>query len=229
MTNIKRKIITYFAIYKIIQKIKKSIYDANRVGKELFIITHYIYNNQIKNNIYDVLINDPDIKMFSIVKYFNNYIIFEDFIKLFSIKLFKINIKYLTYFIRGYYLNNNNNLYSTNINTNYLSFNYFVLYDFYPYFLEQIYYYIKIHFEINNKIKFLINLDEDKYSINDFTDICTYKLVFIHKHKYYNNSIKNILEFIFTNISDIKLLNTTEEKILFNVYNTVFINNNINY
>lgn len=229
MKNIKRKIITYFAIYKIIQKIKKSRYYAYNIGKELFIITQFLYNKEITNNTYEDLIRLNGIEDFIVFKYLYSDIIFDNFIQILSNKIFNKKIKYLTYFLRGYYLNNINSLYSTNINKKYLNFNYFVLYDFHPYFLEQIYKYINLNNTINNKIKFLINLDEDKYSINDFTDKCIYKLVFIHKIKYYNNSIKNLLKFIFYNINDINKLDNNEEKRLFNIYYYNIINDNYNY
>lgn len=218
MNNIKRKIITKFAIYKIIKKINKSIYNAYSIGEELFIISHFLYNKEIREKTYGDLIKIKERNDFIIIKYLNKDIIYDNFIKLLSQKLFKINITYLSYFLRGYYLNNTNNLYNTNINTKNMQFNYFVLYDFHSYFLEQIYNYINLNCSINNKIKFLLNLDDDKYSINDFTDKCKYKLVFINKRKYYNNSIKNLLKIIFYNINNINKLKNYEEKILFNIY-----------
>ena len=101
--------------------------------------------------------------------------------------LIKIKKEYLSSFLRGYYLNILD-LYSTNINYYYIDHNYFVLYDYHPYLLLLIYKIIVKDHILSYKIKLLFNYIEDKYSINETTEDCNYKLIFIHKSKYYNNN-----------------------------------------
>lgn len=221
MNNIKHKFITNLSIYRIIKKIKKSNKSAYNIGYELSYISYILYilldNNTdiIFDNIiiYNYLKNDNIFENLCIAKYFSKNILYYHFFKNFSIKLSKIKDNYLFTFIRGYYFNHNN-LYSTNLNYSFLDYNYFVLYDFHTYFLSIIYKRL-INNEYKNKIKFLLNYDADKYSIDDFINLCNYKLVFIHKQKYYNNSIKNLLHLLYKNNNQ---LYSREDEILYNIY-----------
>ena len=47
-----------------------------------------------------------------------------------------------------------------------------------------------------------IKYEYDKYSINELTDDINFKLVFIHKKKYYNNSIYLLLHYLFDGFND---------------------------
>lgn len=228
MTNIKLYIITKYSLYKIIQKIKKSDLDAYNIGYELSYLAHIMYNifhdphiNILDNAlIYNLISNVYDYNNLYISKYLSKNILYNDFFKLLSYKLEKI--KHIYSFMRGYYINEYN-LYSTNINSCYLDFNYLVLYDFHPYFLYIIYKKLN-KLILKNKIKFLLNYDKDEYSINEYSDKCDYKLVFIHKSKYYNNSIKNILKLLYTNCE----LFSQEDEYLYQIY-VGYMNTDINY
>ena len=87
---------------------------------------------------------------------------------------------------------------------------YFVLYDFNTEYLDYIYYNILQSVKYPAKIKYLKNTHSDKYSINDLTDTIPYKLVFLHKTKYYHNIIYKILSLLFTSIENDGYLNDVE-------------------
>jgi hypothetical protein len=228
MKNIKNKFITIISIYKIINYIKKSNNHALKIGTEFSYFSYYLYNNILNedsdfntnfnnNNIYEILKENSNLKYYKIFKYLNKNIDYNNFIKLFTNYLIKIKKEYISSFLRGYYLNILD-LYSTNINYYYIDNNYFVLYDYHPYILELIYKIIVKDYILSYKIKLLFNYIEDKYSINEMTEDCNYKLIFIHKSKYYNNNIKNVLDLLFYNISDKEQLLSDNEKILYDKY-----------
>lgn len=231
MNNIKNKFITNISIYNIIKNIKKSKNHAYIIGTELSYISYLLYdfihndNNKdlIFNNnfIYNELILNNEFLELSIAKYFSKNILYFDFFKKFSLKLEKIDQTYLFTFFRGYYINHYL-LYSSNLQYSFLDNNYFILYDFHSYFLYIIYK-IMNSSVIQNKIKFLLNYDHDLYSINDYIDMCEYKLIFIHKHKYFNNSIKNILNLLYNNIKNTNELYNKEDELLYNIYSTYLL------
>jgi hypothetical protein len=57
--------------------------------------------------------------------------------------------------------------------------------------------------------------------------MCEYKLIFIHKPKYLNNSIKNILNLLYNNIQNAKELYNKEDEFLYNIY-TAYLLTDIN-
>jgi hypothetical protein len=235
MNNIKNKIITNICIYNIIKNIKKSKNHAYLIGIELSYISYllydFIYNDDnqdlIFNNnfIYNELILHGEFLELSIAKYFSKNILYFDFFKKFSLKLEKINQTYLFTVFRGYYINNFL-LYSSNLQYSFLDKNYFILYDFHSHFLYIIYKIMDSSI-LKNKIKLLLNYDNDLYSINDYINMCEYKLIFIHKPKYLNNSIKNILNLLYNNIQNAKELYNKEDEFLYNIY-TAYLLTDIN-
>jgi len=183
---------------------------------------------KIYNSVFYHLINQLNTKFqFNISL---KYILFINSIKFFNKfnhKLYKLNKSIIYSYFRGYYINNLY-LYSTNINiknirsninhhNNYL---YFVLYDFKSTYLEYIYKDIISSIDFYPKIKFLLNTYIDKYSINDLTDNIPYKLVFLHKTKYYHNIISILLSFLFYGINDTVKLQK-EENELFQLYDLI--------
>ena len=131
----------------------------------------------------------------------------------FNQNLYKLQKKYLYSYFRGYYINTLY-LYSTNMDTKNITLCnsnlYFVLYDFNTDYLDYIYYNILQSVKYPAKIKYLKNTHSDKYSINDLTDTIPYKLVFLHKTKYYHNIIYKILSLLFTSIENDGYLNDVE-------------------
>ncbi len=214
MYLIKQYLITNKTIRKIIKYILQSNKNAYQIGLEFSLLYYYIYEEQKYNtnniniiiNNFLVNTNENDIKIKEYLLSSINYYIF---LNKFNKKLFKINKERLSSFFRGYYINTLN-LYGTNImiskksderyqiiNEDYI---YFVLYDFHNIYLDFIYSNILNLTKFPCKIKYLVSTEYDKYSINEITDDINYKLVFIHKKKYYNNSIKLILNYLFMNI-----------------------------
>ena len=235
MVNIKSRVITNFSIYKIISKLKKSKLHAYKIGTELsyiaYLLYDILYNDEINLmfdniQIYNILNQNNKFKQFSIYKYFSKNILYFHFFKKISLKLENINLDIFYSFIRGYYINEYI-LYSSNLNYTFLKNNYFVLYEFHPQFLSIIYNHMNKQ-KYKNKIKFLLNYDNDKYSINDYITLCDFKLIFLHKHKYYNNSIKNILSLFYNYIKYTDELYTKEDELLYNIY-LAYLITNINY
>jgi hypothetical protein len=236
MYLIKQYLITNKAIRKIIKYILKSNYNAYQIGFEFSLLYYFIYEDQknynnninisVKNFLFKAL--DEETKL-EILKWLSPIINYNKFFKKFNDKLLNINMTRLSSFFRGYYINNLN-LYGTNIiinqildTENYQICNdfsiYFVLYDFHNIYLDFIYHKIINMNHFPCKIKYLIASDYDKYSINEITDDINYRLVFIHKKKYYNNSIKLILNLLFYNVVNTYSLNNEEELKLYKIYN----------
>lgn len=224
MFLIKQSIITTIILHKIINFVKKSPTNASNIGKEISIFYHNVYNYN-NNNLSQPQSTNDSIKIYNYVFYHlinqlnNNYqmnislknILFINSIRFFNKlnnKLYKLNKKILYSYFRGYYINNLY-LYSTNITRKHIQSNnsqlYFVLYDFNPTYLEYIYKDILSSINFHPKIKFLLNTHIDKYSINDLTDNIPYKLVCLHKTKYYYNIISKLFSFFFYNINDYEL------------------------
>lgn len=245
MFLIKHLIITHFLIKKIINIMKKSIIDSSKIGKEFSLFYFYLFNNNYllssnknklaehKDEVY-YLINKLNTEFnlsFNTQKF--NYINLNEFINLFNKKLFKLPIQIIFSFLRGYYLNNLI-LYSTNINSkllknkNHNTSLYFVLYDFHDIYLNFIYNFILNKISFNPKIKYLINTEIDKYSINELTDRMPYKLVFLHKIKYYHNIILHLLTYLFYDVNNIQIDNINyisiilneDELYIYNIYNS---------
>lgn len=218
MYLIKQYIITNRLISKILNYIKISLSNASNIGKEISLYNYNIYE-QMTNR----LINDTNRKSngeYIIIYYafyhlmnklnedydlnisLNNLSIINisHFFYKFNQKLYKLKQDYLHSYLRGYYINKLD-IYSTNMNkSNIKGINenlYFVLYDFNNEYLNYIYYKILNLVKFPAKIKYLKNTYSDKYSINDLTDIIPYKLVFLHKTKYYNNIIYKLLSLLF--------------------------------
>lgn len=245
MYLIKQYLITNKAIKKIIKYILESNINAYQIGLEISLLYYFIYEEQkseidnnknlqliicnflFKNN--DNLNNSQELKLLKFLSPLINYNIF---FNKFNKQLFKITKEKLTSYFRGYYINVLN-LYGNNIMLNKLLNNtykiindeyYFVLYDFHNIYLNYIYSSILNKSIFPCKIKYLIATDYDKYSINEITDDINYRLVFIHKKKYYINSVKLLLNFLFSNINNIDQLTTDDEKIVFKIYNSIIIN-----
>lgn len=236
MKNFKIKWETKYYVYKIIKKIKKSTKDAYEFGIELSTLSRILYEILYDENngdiifdnavLYNKLLANEHFINLTISDYFSEYISYYDFFKYFSSKIEKIKPKILFSFFRGYYINDMI-LYNTNIMYSYLIPNYFVLFDFHPYFLNIIYKYMNTKNDIQNKMKFLLNYDNDEYSTGEYINSCTYKLIFIHKHKYYNNSIKNFLKLLYKDIISINELYSKDDEILYNIYsNSIYTETN---
>lgn len=242
MYLIKQYLITNKAIKKIIKFILESNINAYQIGLEMSLLYYFIYEEQkseingkknlqllicnflFNNN--DNLNNSQDLKLLKFLSPLINYNIF---FNKFNKELFKITTEKLNSYFRGYYINVLN-LYGNNIILNKLSDNtykisnneyYFVLYDFHNVYLNYIYSAILNKSQFPCKIKYLIATDYDKYSINEITDDINYRLVFIHKKKYYINSVKLLLNFLFYNINNIDKLTTDDEKTVFKIYNSI--------
>lgn len=221
---------------------KKSSINSSKIGKEFSLFYFYIFNNNsflsankmqsinIKSSTYS-LINTLNIDFN--LKYKNRTIYnldLNNFINLFNKKLFKLPVNIIFSFLRGYYFNNLM-LYSTNIqlnkneneNENRIIQNknlslYFVLYDFHDKYLNYIYNFIINKVKFNPKIKFLIHNGIDKYSINELTDNTPYKMVFLHKSKYYNNIIYQLLFYLFNDSKYHYLYKNNNLNEIFNSY-----------
>ncbi len=244
MFLIKQYIITHLLINKLMKIMKKSKNRASNIGTEFSLFYFFIFNNNYSSDIpinYDLnsgilpsnykdgvyyLINKLNLTYnLNISNQSINYINLNDFINLFNVKLFKLDYSIIFSFLRGYYLNNLI-LYSTNINKN--SFNnikknlslYFVLYDFHDLYLTYIYRFILNNTNFNPKLKFLLNTGIDKYSINELTDKIPYKLVFLHKTKYYHNISYILLKYIFKDVYDISELNE-DELYVYNIFTSI--------
>lgn len=244
MFLIKQYIITHLLINKLMKIMKKSKNCASNIGTEFSLFYFFIFNNNYSSDIpinYDLnsgilpsnykdgvyyLINKLNLTYnLNISNQSINYINLNDFINLFNVKLFKLDYSIIFSFLRGYYLNNLI-LYGTNINKN--SFNnikknlslYFVLYDFHDLYLNYIYRFILNNTNFNPKLKFLLNTGIDKYSINELTDKIPYKLVFLHKTKYYHNIIYILLKYIFKDVYDIRELNE-DELYVYNIFTSI--------
>lgn len=245
MYLIKQYLITNRAIKKIIKFILESNINAYQIGLEISLLYYFIYEEQkseidnnknlqliicnflFKNN--DNLNNSQELKLLKFLSPLINYNIF---FNKFNKQLFKITKEKLTSYFRGYYINVLN-LYGNNIMLNKLENNiykitndeyYFVLYDFHNIYLNYIYSSILNKSNFPCKIKYLISTYYDKYSINEITDDINYRLVFVHKKKYYINSVKLLLEFLFYNITNIDKLQTEDEKNVFKIYTSTFEN-----
>lgn len=240
MYFIKQYIITKFLIKKLIHYINTSSINASNIGKKISMYNYQIYNQtdsmnsystnirySIKYNSFYHLINSLN-DNYNLDINLNNLSIINipHFFYKFNKKLYKLKQNILYSYFRGYYINTLD-IYSSNMdNTNIklLDSNlYFVLYDFNTEYLDYIYYHILQIIKFPPKIKYLKNTYSDKYSINDLTDNIPYKLVFLHKTKYYNNIIYVILSLLFSSInyeSDLKYLNSDEFQ-LYNLYNNM--------
>lgn len=233
MHSIKNSIITNVIIYKIIYYMKQSINNSSSIGKEVSQYYFNIYNfnnytinsdnsNETKNMFY-YFINQLNINtnLNISIKYISLINTNKFFNKL-NKKIYKLNQIYISSYFRGYYFNNLY-LYSTNLNlSNTTSDFYFVLYDFNIQYLDFIYTNILNSISFIPKIKYLLNTYIDKYSINELTDTIPYKLVFLHKKKYYKNIINILLNFLFYDIFDENQLNN-DEKYVFQLYNLINI------
>lgn len=218
MYLIKQYIITNRLINKILNYIKFSLNNASNIGKEISLYNYKIYE-QISNGLYNN-INVKSNRHYTIIYHafyhlinklneeynlnisLNNLSIINisHFFYKFNHKLYKLKQEYIYSYLRGYYINKLD-IYSTNINScNINSTNtnlYFVLYDFNNEYLDYLYNKILNSVNFPAKIKYLKNTYSDKYSINDLTDTIPYKLVFLHKTKYYHNIIYELLSLLF--------------------------------
>jgi hypothetical protein len=240
MYLIKQYIIINRTIKKIINYIKISNKNAYQIGFEFSTLYNFIsndkknYNNKINLSIHKFLLNCKNNDSIVILsKYLSELINYEKFFIKFNNSLLKLqNSKpyRLSSFFRGYYFNyiplyGTNIIISKEINNNYKIYNddyiYFVLYDFHNIYLDFIYQHILENSKFPCKIKYLLTSDYDKYSINEVTDDIEYKLVFIHKKKYYMNSIKLLLQFLFYGIYNNFDLIFEEEIHIYNYYKAI--------
>lgn len=214
MYLIKQYFIINSTINKIIRLILKSKVQSYQIGSEISLLYYYINEDQKKDSEFNInmtikkfisTINKND---YIIIKFLNPIINYNIFLEKFNKRILNLQHNKLRYFFRGYYINNLY-LYGSNIQLcdnfiepedNINKIYYFVLYDFHHLYLEYIYSYILNKSKFPCKIKFLLKSSYDKYSINEITDDINYKLVFIHKPKYYNNSIKYIFNYLFEDI-----------------------------
>jgi hypothetical protein len=227
MYNIKQYLIINTLVNHIINYIKLSINNSFKIGQEISSYYSFIYTKlkaipnysfTLKNLIIyqsfylfiDVLNTNYGFK-FPLNKI--STVNITQFFYKFNKKLYKLKNIYIYSYLRGYYINALH-LYSTNLNLVNLKSEdielYFVLYDFNSFYLDYIYYNILNLIKFPAKIKYLKNTSYDKYSINDMTDTMPYKLVFLHKTKYYNNIIQKILLLLFSDITNDKYLSDDE-------------------
>lgn len=216
MYSIKQKIIIKISIYNIISNIKKSSSKAYKFGNEMSLLYYFLNEgNNLENNINVNILNflknfDSDKKLNSLI--YNNFpplVDYEKLLKKLHLKILKIkDLKILKSYFHGYYFGTLD-IFGSNINKSYvdntliLNFKYyFVLYDYHTLYLKFILKQIESLTDIPCKIKFLIKYEYDKYSINELTDDINFKLVFIHKKKYYNNSIYLLLDYLFNGFDE---------------------------
>lgn len=246
MYLIKQYLITTQTIRKIIKYILLSNENAYQIGLEISLLYYFIYDekkhnksnqsNNINTIVQEFLVNsnnliDNNTKLI-LLDYLTIKINYNNFFYKFNKKLFTIDKERLSSFFRGYYLNALD-LYATNIvfdyNNNLDCYNkldlntfesyYIVLYDFHSIYLDYIYrQLLKNSNYVSYKIKFLISTEYDKYSISDITDDTNFKLVFLHKKKYYYNSLKYFLTYLFYNIKSLDNLIHEDEIKLFKLY-----------
>lgn len=239
MYSIKQRIIINISIHNIISNIKKSSNQAYKFGNEMSLLYYFLNeSNNLENNINVNILNflknfDNDKKINSLI--YNNFPPLVDYDKLLKKLHFKIlkikNLKILKSYFHGYYFGTLD-IFGSNINKSYLENNvilnfkyYFVLYDYHTIYLKFILKQILSLNDIPCKVKFLIKYEYDKYSINELTDDINFKLVFIHKKKYFNNSIYLLLKYLFSEFDDNYILNNELEypyslyKLLYNLYN----------
>jgi len=227
MYLIKQYLIINRLINKLINYIKTSKYNASKIGKEISLYNYQIYNQTISSVIqnsnlqYSIkyrsfyyLINQLNTDCDLNISLNNLSIInITHFFYKFNKKLYKLKKEYLYSYFRGYYINTLY-LYSTNMDTQNITLCnsklYFVLYDFNTEYLDYIYHNVLQLINFPAKLKYLKNTHSDKYSINDLTDTIPYKLVFLHKTKYYHNIIFIILSLLFSSIEDERDLNDDE-------------------
>lgn len=188
---------------------------AYNFGNEMSLLYYFLNEENNTTNLNINILNfiknyDENKKLNSLIfKFFTPLIDYKKFLKKLQIKILKIkNINILKSYFHGYYFGSLD-IYGTNINKSYLDNSqilnyqyYFVLYDYHTLYLNFIFKYINTLSILPCKIKFLIKYEYDKYSINEITDDIKYKLVFIHKKKYFNNSILLLLNFLFDDIDD---------------------------
>ena len=233
MYLIKQYFIINSTIRKIINLLLKSNELSYNIGFEFALLYYCIYkeSGSNMNSVIQNFLLNINKKDYIIIKLFNPLINYTIFFEKFNKQLFKLPNNILGPFFRGYYINNLY-LYGTNITLfkeirdseeDISKIYYFVLYDFHNLYLEHIYSQILKLSKFPCKIKFLRKSAYDKYSINDITDDINYKLVFLHKSKYYNNSIKYIFQYLFEDISKEKniyangeiLMRNSEDKNIF--------------
>jgi len=223
MYLIKENIITNISIYRIIKYIKKSKINASEIGTNvsiLYSVLYYNYNNNknfnLQKDYYNLLIHEHQINHLVISKFLSKNINFQLFFTMLNKKVLHLDDYHIWNYLRGYYLNNLD-LYFTNLNYNKEDY-IFILYDYHYEYLLFIYTKIYKEQQIKNKMKLLLNIEFDKHIFNDNSNDLNYKLIFKHKVRYFNNSVKNILDLLFLNIDTSDQLINDDEKQVFNKY-----------
>lgn len=231
MINIKQKISTFISIYRIIKFIKQSKKNSYIIGYEMASIYSFLYNKYkhtydnitlYNSNIYNILLTYSNYRNFEISKFLKKN---NDFSKLFSmlnIKILELDYRYLWSYLRGYYINELD-IYNINLFNEKKEF-WFILYDFHLHYLLFIYNFMNKDYKNIGNINFLLNNQYDNYSINDITDNLNYKMVFIHNSNKINNSIANILNMFYSEITSESELYNEEDITLYRNYIS-YINN----
>ena len=227
--KIKQNLATYISIYKIFKFIKKSNKNAYNIGNEIASIHYLLYkrykytiNNNQSLNIYTFLLEQPNYNKYIIGNFLNKNIDFSKFFSIFKNKILKLKDKYLWDYLRGYYINNLD-IFNTNLNVGKTQF-WFILYDFHLHYFSFIFSTMYINYKNIGDIDFLLNNCYDNYSINDTTDNLNYKMLFVHEHNKFNDSIKNILDMFYLNVKSESQLFNEEDIIMYRKYIS-YINN----
>lgn len=198
-----KDIATYLAIKRTIKKINKNYELAFKIGKELSIIYYKIYINLRSDDllnfeyIYNIISSIFNYNDFVLSKIINQNIDYSRYFSKINIKLLQLDIKCISVFMRGYYLNDMTS-YSTNITCKDSNI-WFVLYDNQYHYLLFIYNYLNNNYT-SSYIKLLLNDKNDTYSINDESNELQYKLIFQKNNYDFIDSIKLILDFFYKDI-----------------------------
>lgn len=220
--NIKKKIITYITINKILKFIKESHINAYTIGKEIFLVYSLLYNiykeNEGNYNIdgefYYFLNRNTEYTKSYLCDFLSKDIIFSQFFVKLNKKIFKLQDQFTWYFLRGYFVNDFELIVCNLNNTPSADNSYFVIYDYHIHYLTFIYEFMKNIYIYNIDIKIELNNHFDAYSINDITNEMNYKLIINYMQSNYNNPIIDLFQLLYQNIdSPLDLLDKNDIKL----------------
>jgi len=205
LNKIRKKIITKYAIHRVLKYIKRSHMCAYVIGTEIAHIYSILYNiykmkngeYNINDEFYVILDNDTLYYNFILNDILSKNILFDEFFTKLNIKIFKAGNDTIWHFLRGYYIN-----YLDIITTNLNKFNksHCVIYDYHIHYLTFIYEYLSNSYINNINMTLELNNGFDIYSINDITDGINYKLIFNHIPSDFNNPILDLFNLFYNGI-----------------------------
>jgi hypothetical protein len=224
--KIKKKIITYITINKILKFIKESHINAYIIGKEIIYIYSLLYNiykqkegnYDIDGEFYYYLNGNIEYNKFYLCDLLSKDIIFSQFFVKLNKKIFKLQDQFTWYFLRGYFVNDFELIACNLNNTPSANNSYIVMYDYHIHYLTFIYEFMKNIYIYNIDINVELNNHFDIYTINEITNEMNYKLIINHAQSNYNNPILDLFELLYQNIEDYTELVDNNDINLFKKY-----------